>query len=386
MELDNIFLLNCSDISTEADKVNIKKLPLPDTELFSVKENDIRKNIKSNSLVSWTTNSESLSKSKKYYVDYKEQTYHIHILSYLDKYLSSHVKDISDVESIFQNHVPAFNSILYLFTDDEKETKRIYLFKLTKNIRLRDKTIVSIQLGKHQKKINIKLPTTNVSSLTIDRIDNGITLPMDNCISCFHIDADSKNSRVEVYDAFTFDELFATSQTQKKYAMTTISNFQNQKWKIAQNIITVGNSTVAQSDGIQVNFSNKQGNNKHNSMDDAINAKSVRRPLANYTDNVKRTIKRIDPNDLNRLIEELNKAVEDKNVKVNFNKNNIPKIDLKNKILDVTPDSIPIFSAMLENKLIEKLLSHEIFIPYYDTVKNKGLDIFEEIDWGTEGS
>lgn len=224
------------------------------------------------------------------------------------------------------------------------------------------------------------------SSLTIDRIDNGITLPMDNCISCFHIDADSKNSRVEVYDAFTFDELFATSQTQKKYAMTTISNFQNQKWKIAQNIITVRNSTVAQSDGIQVNFSNKQGNNKHNSMDDAINAKSVRRPLANYTDNVKRTIKRIDPNDLNRLIEELNKAVEDKNVKVNFNKNNIPKIDLKNKILDVTPDSIPIFSAMLENKVIEKLLSHEIFIPYYDTVKNKGLDIFEEIDWGTEGS
>ena len=150
MELDNIFLLNCSDISTEADKVNIKKLPLPDTELFSVKEDDIRKNIKSNSLVSWTTNSESLSKSKKYYVDYKEQTYHIHILSYLDKYLSSHVKDISDVESIFQNNVPAFNSILYLFTDGEKETKRIYLFKLTKNIRLRDKTIVSIQLGNHQ--------------------------------------------------------------------------------------------------------------------------------------------------------------------------------------------------------------------------------------------
>lgn len=168
--------------------------------------------------------------------------------------------------------------------------------------------------------------------------------------------------------------------------MTTINNFQNQKWKIAQNIITVRNSTVAQSDGIQVNFSDKQGNNKHNSMDDAINAKSVRRPLANYTDNVKRTIKRIDPNDLNRLIEELNKAVEDKNVKVNFNKNNIPKIDLKNKILDVTSDSIPIFSAMLENKVIEKLLSHEIFIPYYDTVKNKGLDIFEEIDWGTEGS
>ena len=141
---------------------------------------------------------------------------------------------------------------------------------------------------------------------------------MDNCISCFHIDADSKNSRVEVYDAFTFDELFATSQTQKKYAMTTINNFQNQKWKIAQNIITVRNSTVAQSDGIQVNFSDKQGNNKHNSMDDAINAKSVRRPLANYTDNVKRTIKRIDPNDLNRLIEELNKAVEDKKCKGQF--------------------------------------------------------------------
>ena len=47
MELDNIFLLNCSDISIEADRVNIKKLPLADTELFSVTEDDIRKNIKS---------------------------------------------------------------------------------------------------------------------------------------------------------------------------------------------------------------------------------------------------------------------------------------------------------------------------------------------------
>ena len=57
---------------------------------------------------------------------------------------------------------------------------------------------------------------------------------------------------------------------------------------------------------------------------------------------------------------------------------------MENQRLDVTTDSIPIFSAMLENKVIEKLLSHEIFIPYYDTVKNKGLDMFGEIDWNEE--
>lgn len=384
MELDNIFLLNCSDISIEANRVNIKKLPLADTELFSIKEDDIRKNIKSNSLVSWTLNSESLSKSKKYYVDYKEKTYHMHILSYLDKYLNSCVKDISSVGSIFQNNSLLFNSILYLFTDNKKGIKRIYLFKLTKNIRLKDKTIVSIQFGNHQKRLNTKLPTTNAPSLIIDKIDNGITLPTDNCVSCFYIDSNSEKSKVEVYDAFTFDELFATSQTQKKYAKTTINNFQNKKWKIAQNIITVRNTTVAQNEGIQVRFSNKKDNKNSESIDESINFKSIRKPLANYTDNVKRTIKRIDPNDLKRLIEELNNAVEDKNIKVNFNKNNIPKIDLENQILDVTTDSLPIFSAMLENKVIEKLLSHEIFIPYYDTVKNKGLDIFGEIDWDEE--
>lgn len=384
MELDNIFLLNCSDISIEADRVNIKELPLADTELFSVTEDDIRKNIKSNSLVSWTLNSESLSKSKKYYVDYKEKTYHTHILSYLDKYLTAYVKDISSMGSIFQNNSLLFNSILYLFTDNKKGIKRIYLFKLTKNIRLKDKTIVSIQVGNYQKKLNTKLPTTSAPSLTIDKIDNGITLPTDNCISCFYIDSNSEKSKVEVYDAFTFDELFATSQTQKKYAKTTINNFQNKKWKIAQNIITVGNRTVAQNEGIEVRFLNKQDKENSESIDEAIDFKSIRKPLANYTDNVKRTIKRIDPNDLKRLIEELNNAVEDKNIKVNFNKNNIPKIDLENQRLDVTTDSIPIFSAMLENKVIEKLLSHEIFIPYYDTVKNKGLDMFGEIDWNEE--
>ena len=36
---------------------------------------------------------------------------------------------------------------------------------------------------------------------------------------------------------------------------------------------------------------------------------------------------------------------------------------------------------MLENKVIEKLLSHEIFIPYYEATKEGVLGIYSDINW-----
>ena len=382
LELDNIFLLNCSKLS---DKVGIKKLPLADKELNAIKEEDILMGIKKTIILpAWVSKAEGLSKTKKYYVAYKDQTYHINILSYLDANLNAKVKDVLNIRSIFWNQTPQFNSILYLFKDEKSKEKRIYLFRLTKSIRLEDKTIISIKVRSIQKSIKAKLPTTNLNPLTVDKINNGITLPMDKCVSCFYINnKDITKSRVEVYDAFVFDELFSTSQTQNKYAVMTVDNFQKENWRIAQNIVTVSKKSVCKDEGVAVKFEGRSDTAK---KVDLINktiqtSESVRKPLADYTDNVKRTIKRIGPKELARLITELNNAVDDENIKVNFEKNNIPKIDLKHKILKVTPDSLPIFSAMLENKVIEKLLSHEISIPYYEATKEGVLGIYSDINW-----
>lgn len=380
LDLDNIFLLNCSKLSSD---ISIKKLPLSDDELSEIKEYDIRNDIRAKNPPSWTKNLEKINKSKKYYVPFEEKTYHINILSYLSKNLNSNVSDITDVESIFWQNNPTFNSILYLFTDDEKTEKRIYLFKLTKNIRLKDRTIISIQIGSIHKSIKAKMPTTTSPEFTIDKIDSGITLPMNDCISCFYVNNnDMSKSQVEVYDAFSFDDLFSTSKAENKYAMTTVKNFKKGTWKIAQNIVTVGGHSVPKDVGIKVDFEENEETDDNDLVKETIRSTpSVRKPLANYTDNVKRTIKRIGPKELQRLILELNKAVEDENIKVNFTKSNIPKIDLEKKTLSVTPDSLPIFSAMLENKVVEKLLSHEIYIPYYETIRNKDLDMFKDIDW-----
>lgn len=52
------------------------------------------------------------------------------------------------------------------------------------------------------------------------------------------------------------------------------------------------------------------------------------------------------------------------NAEANFELKNIPTLDEKGNLI-VNADSTPIFAALLENKIIQRLLNNDIEIPYY---------------------
>ena len=53
------------------------------------------------------------------------------------------------------------------------------------------------------------------------------------------------------------------------------------------------------------------------------------------------------------------------NADAGFEQKNIPVFDAKAKELKVSEDSIPTFAALLDNKVIQRLLNNQIEIPYY---------------------
>ena len=58
------------------------------------------------------------------------------------------------------------------------------------------------------------------------------------------------------------------------------------------------------------------------------------------------------------------------NADAGFEIKNIPVLN-KNKELEVTAESIPTFAALLDNKVIQRLLSNNIEIPYFKRHKIK---------------
>ena len=53
------------------------------------------------------------------------------------------------------------------------------------------------------------------------------------------------------------------------------------------------------------------------------------------------------------------------NADAGFEQKNIPVFDADAKELKVSEDSIPTFAALLDNKVIRRLLNNQIEIPYY---------------------
>lgn len=383
MNLVNIFLLQAYN---QESKIKIKKIPLEDGDFGSLgKEIESNlNNLNRKTLQSWHSSIENLEQPKKYRVIYSENTYHSRILETLQQNLKGNVDNIEDMDSIFYKNNLNYNAILYIFETKDNIEQLGYLFQLNKKALLKAKTVLSIKIGKLKIQKNAKIPTTSDNLFEIDEINSGLSLPVTKCISCFKINLEDMNkSSVEVYNAYAFDDLFLTAITQNIYAKTTLQKFDNGEWKIAKKIISAKNGSHSKEKGITVSFKEKKEKNIEQIISNSI---LVRKPLATYTDNKNRTICRIGASDLKRLIDELNQAIDDPDIIVNFEKENIPKIDLEKGELEVTEKSLPLFAAMLENKVIEKLLNHEISIPYYESNKTVTLDLQNKINWDQKNS
>lgn len=168
-----------------------------------------------------------------------------------------------------------------------------------------------------------------------------------NCIASY-ICLKNGQKIVEVYKPISFDFMFRNSGTQKQYVTKNFDKFEDNEYKLAE-------------DKVIVDFKGK--------LDDIKNVvfqnDNLTKTLASYTNNSRKKINTIDSGSIKNVINVLETAVNKKgNSKINIKKKNIPKF--KNDHLTITKDSIPTFVALLDNKIIEKLLDGKIEIPFYE--------------------
>lgn len=181
-----------------------------------------------------------------------------------------------------------------------------------------------------------------------------------NCIASFYrkdvLNIDDKDNfnvndeicTLDVYNAVKFDDILDTQKIQKKYTEIVINRFQDESYKI-----TTGEYSVKFSE-----------NEVSEIKDMAKESDILRKTLAKYNNNGNKNIKTITIEDLNNALSRLEAECK-QNAKVKFNKENIPQLDEKNKKLIVTKDSLPIFAALLDNMVIERILTGNLSIPFY---------------------
>lgn len=196
-----------------------------------------------------------------------------------------------------------------------------------------------------------KVGTTKNNKATIEHLTNGISLPMDGCIASFFFWNTENKYEVNVFDAWIFDEIFSIRDTQDKYAINTLKRFLPD----SDNKITLAQEKV------EVHFGNED-DVFENVKSVVLENKKLTKTFADFKNNGNRTIKKINIEELKAVLDTLKNYASIEGTE--FSTINIPTLDKKGK-LTVTVDSIPMLAALLENKVIQKLLDGKITIPYY---------------------
>lgn len=207
------------------------------------------------------------------------------------------------------------------------------------------------------------LNNTKSKKVEIKNDDNILYIPYKkrNCVASFYIkNAIDENKKefyvytVKIYDADKFDEILGNSETQRKCIDNTLNKFQQ------------GNYSVTE-EGYSVSF--KESN--LTPVGDFIEQnKILRRSFVNYTDNSNRQVKKTSISKLEEVLGQLkDKYTKDGSNGIHKTDEIIPKIDKKNKKIEVSQESIPVFSALLEDSIFQRLLSGRIIIPYYEKFK-----------------
>ena len=285
---------------------------------------------------------ESLNTSNKYYIsgDDKTKNYQLDILKPLLLNIDKPPM-LDSASSIYDKDGNlSYTLVGYLFKEDNGN-QELFLYQLKKSNLVKDKGFLALFKKKSGDLHNNKL--------TVEQIEDGFNLPITDCLASIYKRKDSnegKQYKVKIYQAYIFDKVFKTSDTQHEYVERNLQKFES----------TV---KIAKDDDVSISFKNANLSNLKNVIysDDHLT-----RTFANYHDNGRRKIKQIGYDELQKVLDILKDYVKN-NADARFESKNIPT--LKDGILEVTEDSIPTFAALLDNKVIQRLLNNDIEIPYF---------------------
>ena len=230
------------------------------------------------------------------------------------------------------------NLVLYYCYEDNLQT--IYLGGIgSQKFLVKDKTFL---MGKK------KVGTSNEVALEVKEFEKGLDLPFSNFLCKVSSSGEEKFS-IEVYDAYTFDSALQLTDCINDYAKKVLERF-NSKEK-NKFLLTKSEIAVEIKELSQV-------------LDVIKNNYKLSKALSLFRGHGRKTINQIDEEKLKDALEILKKYSKDKDAC--FSEENIPEfIESDNKLI-VSEKQIKIFTALLDNKIVEKILDRKIELPFFE--------------------
>lgn len=287
---------------------------------------------------------QALSTSKKYYISGNEDT-ESYQLDILKKLLSSAepASTLKSIDDIFDKEGKLSCNVVAYISEKDNGDKELFLYELSSVNLVKDKGFWIFKK---------KVGTSNNNAARVEQVENGFNLPTNKCIASLYKRNDVSEGfqyKAKVYQAYDFDQVFNTQQTQHEYVNRTLKKFLDPKKPIKLT-----------SNEIKVSFDeDKIDKIKQTIYEDDYLTKT----FVNFHDNKKRTIKKIGIDELKSVLDTLKDYVNN-NADAGFGLENIPTINDEGS-LEITEASIPTFAALLDNKVIERLLNKAIEIPYF---------------------
>lgn len=294
------------------------------------------------------TDDEIIGNPKKYIVNYREKSEDKTIpyqIEFFEKYFSLE-RDIEApllkkiVDAYDENDELKYNVIAYVKREDSKQLE-VSIFELKDDTKLKNRIFAFYN--------------TKAKQVKITKNNKILNIPFDKnkCLASFYVrkeDDGTYTYTVKVFNAIMFDSIFKVKYMQEKYAKNVIAKF-NDKYTLTQDECKV--KFIGESDNTEETLKEIE--------EIAIKNDAIRNFFANYTDNPKRKIKSITIERLKEVLDELcdfaiNRADSQ------FKKDDIPEINESNEII-VSQRTLPIFTALLNNSVIERLLDKNIIIP-----------------------
>ncbi|WP_407124473.1 hypothetical protein [Weissella paramesenteroides] len=299
---------------------------------------------------------ESLNTSNKYKIsDDAEDSYQRKVMKSLMEMLNydTNIPILQSFSELFDSNNLLYTSIVYFYKasegdvskEDNLEHTRLYVYQLKKSGILKNK----LNMFKRVKTD----PIENNDMMSIISIDEGFSLPFEehDSVATFtekQLSETEKIITINVLNASKFDEIFDTRETQAAYASHVLEKFLN------------GNLTLS-SNNLRIELGNKV--NKEDILSEVTADDQLLKAFSSFKGTQRSTIQQTSKEEISDVFNYLRERIK-VDADLLFSNEDIPTIN-NDKII-LTKRSVKIFTALLENKIIEKLLNKNIVIPYFE--------------------
>lgn len=293
---------------------------------------------------------ESLNNPKVYKISNNDDDYYQrNVLDELLEYIktNNYVPTLQSFSELFAEKKLLYSAIVYYYRSDATNNShdRIYVYELKRS------GILSNRVSLLRKKRKIDHVQGN-EIMELVSIDDGFNLPISKTDSIAYYSKkqndDNYIKTVNVFHAGKFDEIFDTFETQVKYSENVLDNFISGTLKL-----TTGNMHVRMSDHT----------NRENLLETIKSDPRILKSFSGFKGTSRSSIQKTTPEKLTEMFDYLRTRIN-ADADIGFEEDDIPVV--QDGEICLTVRSVKIFTALLENKIIERLLDKHISIPYFE--------------------